>query len=116
MSELELTQIINKAVEAGKTSQRKSMLSKIFIGIIITVFSTSVITFFTSFYGVKKAVVVTTINFNELSKEFKEFKYEVNSKIDDLEIDINSNSLINTEQTGQIKYIEGKLDKKQIRK
>lgn len=104
MSDKEIQSIIDRSIAAGKTAQKKSTLNKITVGVAISVISISVITFFSSFYGVRKAV-------DKIGGEFVNFKNDTEKEIVEMKKDINTNWNTNFTQAGQIKYLEGKSDR-----
>ena len=130
MSEKEIQSLIDRSVQAGKEEQRKSMMKKITVGVAISILSVSIITFFSSFYGVTKAVdeidsqIITfkdntekelkTINkkveeIEDKCDEMTEFKQTTQTKISEMEKDINFNHNTNFTQEGKIHTLEGKM-------
>ena len=104
MSDKEFQSYIDKAVEKGRTLGRQSTLNKIVIGVDVSVVSVAIITFFTSFYGVKGGV-------KQVTNEFIEFKTDTKEDIKEMKKNISENSNVNFRQEAKISYLEGKSER-----
>lgn len=111
MSENDIQTLIDRSVKAGKESQKKDSLTKIIIGVSISVLSVAIITFFTSFYGVANGVKNVTSEYIEFKKDTEEDIESLEKSIDEVEKDVANNSDVNFQQEGAIQYLKGKSER-----
>lgn len=107
MSEKEIQSIIDKTIEASKKQQGSILIRKIFIGVTITVLSTAIITFFSSFFGVKRGVKNVTTEFVEFKDDTEKELIEIDKEFTEVNEELGKQSDRDFNHEGRISKLEG---------